>query len=90
MHYCPHVDIAFTSVEHIMRDVSHGWLVRYLHANIASLFFAFVYTHVARGLYYGSYKSPRIAPWSVGVVLLVFIILTAFLGYCLVIGQMSL
>lgn len=90
IHYCPHVDIAFTSVEHIIRDVSHGWMVRYLHANIASLFFAFVYTHVARGLYYASYKSPRIAPWSVGVVLLVFMILTAFLGYCLVMGQMSL
>ena len=62
MHYCPQIELAFTSVEHIMRDVGQGWMVRYLHANIASLFFAFVYAHVARGLYYGSYKSPRIAP----------------------------
>lgn len=65
-------------------------MIRYAHANIASLFFACVYSHVARGLYYGSYKSPRIAPWSVGVIILVFIILTAFLGYCLVMGQISL
>lgn len=90
IHYCPHIDMAFTSVEHIIRDVSGGWIIRYAHANIASLFFACVYSHVARGVYYASYKSPRIAPWSVGVVILVFIILTAFLGYCLVMGQISL
>jgi quinol-cytochrome oxidoreductase complex cytochrome b subunit len=90
IHYCPDIDLAFSSVEHIMRDVSGGWIIRYTHANVASLFFACVYAHIARGIYYASYKSPRIAPWSVGVVILVFIILTAFLGYCLVIGQISL
>ena len=90
IHYCPSIDLAFSSVEHIMRDVSGGWIIRYTHANVASLFFACVYAHIARGIYYASYKSPRIAPWSVGVVILVFMILTAFLGYCLVIGQMSL
>lgn len=90
MHYCPSVDLAFASVEHIMRDVSYGWLTRYVHANTASLFFVCVYMHVARGLYYGSYRSPRVLPWSVGVVILVVMILTAFLGYCLVFGQMSL
>lgn len=90
MHYCPSVSFAFASVEHIMRDVSYGWVSRYVHANTASLFFAIAYVHVARGLYYGSYRSPRVLPWSVGVVLLVVMILTAFLGYCLVYGQMSL
>jgi len=59
MHYTPHVDLAFLSVEHIMSDVNNGWLIRYLHANGASMFFAVVYIHVARGIYYGSYKSPR-------------------------------
>lgn len=62
MHYTPHVDIAFVSVEHIMRDVSYGWLIRYTHANTASLFFVMVYAHVARGLFYGSYRSPRVLP----------------------------
>lgn len=90
MHYTPHVDIAFVSVEHIIRDVNYGWLIRYTHANTASLFFAIVYAHVARGLFYGSYRSPRVLPWSIGVVILIVIILTAFLGYCLVYGQMSL
>lgn len=60
MHYVPNVDMAFTSVEHIMRDVNSGWAVRYTHANVASFFFIFVYVHIARGLYYGSYKSPRV------------------------------
>jgi quinol-cytochrome oxidoreductase complex cytochrome b subunit len=60
MHYQPHVDFAFDSVEHIMRDVNSGWAVRYTHANVASFFFIFVYAHIARGLYYSSYKSPRI------------------------------
>jgi len=90
IHYCPSVDLAFTSVEHIIRDVEYGWLLRYLHANTASLFFACVYIHIARGLYYGSYRSPRVLPWTIGVVILVVIILTAFLGYCLVYRQMSL
>jgi len=90
MHYCPSREMAFTSVEHIMRDVSYGWLTRYTHANTASLFFAFAYLHVARGMYYGSYSSPTSRVWTVGVVILVVRILTAFLGYCLVMGQRSL
>lgn len=73
-----------------MRDVNYGWALRYTHANVASFFFIFVYAHIARGLYYNSYKSPRVAPWSIGVVILVLMIGTAFLGYCLVHGQMSL
>lgn len=90
MHYTPHVDFAFNSVEHIMRDVWYGWALRYTHANVASFFFIFVYAHIARGLYYNSYKSPRVAPWSIGVIILILMIGTAFLGYCLVYGQMSL
>ena len=80
MHYTPNVDLAFISVEHIMRDVNYGWLIRYLHANGASFFFIFVYLHIARGMYYGSYKSPRILPWSIGVIILVLMMGTAFLG----------
>lgn len=80
MHYQPNVELAFDSVEHIMRDVNMGWAIRYTHANVASFFFIFVYAHIARGLYYGSYKSPRVAPWSIGVVILVLMIATAFLG----------
>ena len=90
MHYTPHTDLAFNSVEHIMRDVDYGWALRYTHANVASFFFIFVYAHMARGLYYNSYKSPRVAPWTIGVIILVLMIATAFLGYCLVYGQMSL
>jgi ubiquinol-cytochrome c reductase cytochrome b subunit len=73
-----------------MRDVNYGWALRYTHANVASFFFIFVYSHIARGLYYNSYKSPRVAPWSIGVIILIVMIGTAFLGYCLVYGQMSL
>src|ERR1700728_3101126 len=68
MHYSPSVDLAFNSVEHIMRDVNSGWLVRYTHANVASFFFILVYAHVGRALYYGSYKSPRVLPYSIGVI----------------------
>jgi ubiquinol-cytochrome c reductase cytochrome b subunit len=71
MHYQAHVDFAFNSVEHIMRDVNNGWIIRYIHANVASFFFIFVYMHVGRGLYYGSYKSPRILVWSIGVIILI-------------------
>ena len=71
MHYIPNVDLAFASVEHIMRDVNNGWAVRYVHANTASFFFIFVYAHIARGLYYGSYKSPRVLVWAIGVIILV-------------------
>lgn len=81
MHYTPNVDLAFISVEHIMRDVNYGWMIRYLHANTASFFFIFVYLHIGRGMYYGSYKSPRILPWSIGVIILVLMMGTAFLGY---------
>ena len=81
MHYQPHVDFAFNSVEHIMRDVNNGWAVRYTHANVASFFFIFVYAHIARGLYYGSYKSPRVLLWVIGVIILIVMMATAFLGY---------
>ena len=90
MHYQPHVDFAFNSVEHIMRDVNNGWLIRYTHANVASFFFIFVYGHIGRNIYYGSYKSPRILAWSIGVIILVLMMAIAFLGYVLPYGQMSL
>ena len=70
MHYTPNVEMAFNSVEHIMRDVNSGWLIRYTHANVASFFFIFVYAHIGRNLYYGSYKSPRVLPFAVGVIIL--------------------
>nr|QRH18085.1 apocytochrome b [Sporobolomyces sp.] len=89
-HYTPNIVLAFVSVEHIMRDVHYGWLIRYLHANVASFFFIFVYLHIGRGLYYGSYRSPRVLLWSIGVIILVLMMPTAFLGYVLPYGQMSL
>jgi len=90
MHYTPSVSDAFDSVEHIMRDVNNGWLIRYLHSNTASAFFFLVYLHIGRGLYYGSYKAPRTLVWTIGTVLLIAMIGTAFLGYVLPYGQMSL
>ena len=81
MHYTPNVDFAFNSVEHIMRDVNNGWIIRYTHANVASFFFIFVYMHVARGLYYSSYKTPRVLVWSIGVIILILMMAVAFLGY---------
>jgi len=90
MHYNPSVAEAFNSVEHIMRDVNNGWFIRYLHANTASAFFFIVYLHIGRGMYYGSYRSPRILTWAVGTVILILMILTGFLGYVLPYGQMSL
>lgn len=89
MHYTPHVDHAFLSVEHIMRDVDGGWLLRYMHANGASMFFVAVYMHMLRSLYYGSYASPREMVWCSGVVILLLMIITAFIGYVLPWGQMS-
>lgn len=89
MHYTPHVDLAFFSVEHIMRDVEGGWFLRYMHANGASMFFIVVYLHMFRGLYYGSYASPRELVWIVGVIIFLLMILTAFIGYVLPWGQMS-
>ncbi len=89
MHYTPHADMAFDSVEHIMRNVNYGWLLRYAHANGASLFFLVVYIHLFRGLYYGSYKAPREILWWLGVVLLLLMMANAFTGYVLPWGQMS-
>jgi len=89
MHYQPHADFAFDSVEHIMRDINQGWLLRYCHANVASFFFIFVYAHIGRALYFGSYRGPRILPYSIGVIILVLMMGTAFLGYVLPYGQMS-
>jgi len=89
MHYTPHVDYAFNSVEHIMRDVNNGWLIRYLHANGASMFFIVVYSHIFRGLYYGSYMYPRGTLWASGVVIFLLMMATAFMGYVLPWGQMS-
>jgi quinol-cytochrome oxidoreductase complex cytochrome b subunit len=89
MHYTPHVDYAFQSVERIMRDVNYGWLIRYVHANGASFFFIVVYIHIFRGLYYGSYKAPRELLWILGVVILLLMMATAFMGYVLPWGQMS-
>ena len=89
MHYTPHVDMAFNSVEHIMRDVNYGWLLRYLHANGASMFFLAVYVHIARGMYYGSYKAPREVLWILGVIIYLLMMATGFMGYVLPWGQMS-
>ncbi|MCZ7657941.1 MAG: cytochrome b N-terminal domain-containing protein [Xanthobacteraceae bacterium] len=89
MHYTPHVDHAFVSVETIMRDVNYGWLLRYLHANGASMFFLAAYIHMFRGMYYGSYKDPREVLWILGVILLFLMIATGFMGYVLPWGQMS-
>src|SRR5260363_373975 len=77
-------------VEHIMRDVNNGWLIRYLHANVASFFFLFVYLHIGKALYYGSFRAPRTLLWSIGVVIFLVMVITAFLGYVLPFGQMSL
>lgn len=90
MHYSPNVDLAFTSIEHIMREVNFGWLLRYIHSNGASMFFIIVYIHLFRGLYYGSYISPRHFVWIFGIIILFLMIITAFVGYVLPWGQMSL
>ncbi len=89
MHYTPHVDLAFVSVERIMRDVNYGWLLRYIHLNGGSAFFLVVYIHLFRGLYYGSYKSPREVLWWLGLIILILMMATAFMGYVLPWGQMS-
>ena len=90
MHYNPSVAEAFNSVEHIMRDVNNGWLIRYLHSNTASAFFFIVYLHIGRGMYYGSYRAPRTLVWTIGTVIFILMMATAFLGYVLPYGQMSL
>jgi len=89
MFYTPHEDMAFASIERIMREVNYGWLIRFLHMNGASLFFAVVYVHILRGMYYGSYKAPRELLWIIGVVIYLIMVMTAFLGYVLPWGQMS-
>ena len=89
MHYTPHVDYAFSSVELIMRDVNWGWMLRYTHANGASMFFVAVYIHMLRGLYYGSYKAPREVLWILGVIIYLLMMATGFMGYVLPWGQMS-
>ena len=89
MHYTPHTTMAFDSVERIMRDVNYGWLIRYIHSNGGSMFFIVVYIHMFRGLYYGSYKAPRELLWMLGVVILLLMMATAFMGYVLPWGQMS-
>lgn len=89
MHYTPHVKHAFESVEHIMRDVNYGWLIRYAHAVGASMFFIVVYAHICRGMFYGSYKKPRELVWFMGIVIFLIMMATAFMGYVLPWGQMS-
>ena len=89
MYYTPNADLAFDSVQRIMRDVNYGWLIRYIHMNGASMFFLIVYIHLFRGLYYGSYKYPRELLWMLGVVILLLMMATAFMGYVLPWGQMS-
>jgi len=89
MHYTPHVDLAFASIEHIMRDVNGGYMIRYIHMNGATLFFIAVYAHIFRGLYYGSYKAPREVTWIIGMLIYLLMMATGFLGYVLPWGQMS-
>jgi len=89
MNYTPHAAYAFKSVERIMRDVNFGWLIRYIHANGASMFFIVVFIHIFRGLYFGSYKAPREILWILGVVIMLLMMATAFMGYVLPWGQMS-
>ena len=89
MHYTPHIDLAFSSVEHIMRDVNNGWLIRYLHANGASFFFIVVYSHIFRGIYFSSYLGVRTYLWWSGVIIFLLMMATAFMGYVLPWGQMS-
>nr|YP_009922272.1 cytochrome b [Metschnikowia matae]QMS50911.1 cytochrome b [Metschnikowia matae] len=89
MHYSSNMELAFNSVEHMMRDVNGGWLIRYIHANGASFFFMAMYLHIGKALYYGSYKSPRVLVWTMGVMMFMLTMATAFMGYCTVYGQMS-
>nr|YP_009325883.1 apocytochrome b [Choreocolax polysiphoniae]APC24875.1 apocytochrome b [Choreocolax polysiphoniae] len=90
MHYTPHINFAFYSIEHIMRDINFGWLIRYIHTNGASLFFITVYFHIFRSLYFGSYTKPKQWVWVIGIIILFLMIITAFIGYVLPWGQMSL
>ena len=87
MHYQPNTELAFDSVQRIRRDVNYGWLIQYVHMNGASMFFIVTYIHMFRGLYYGSYKTPRELLWMLGVVILLLMMATAFMGYVLVWGR---
>jgi quinol-cytochrome oxidoreductase complex cytochrome b subunit len=89
MFYVPHIDYAFNSIEHIMRDVNYGWFIRYMHSNGASFFFFVIYIHILKGLYYGSYQYPRHIVWFSGIIIYILMMGTAFLGYVLPWGQMS-
>jgi ubiquinol-cytochrome c reductase cytochrome b subunit len=89
MHYVAHADLAFNSIEHIMRDINYGWLLRYLHSNGSSMFFLAVYIHIFRSLFYGSHKSPREIIWVLGMLIYILMMATAFMGYVLPWGQMS-
>jgi len=89
MHYVPNIDLAFLSVERLIRDVNNGWIIRYTHANGAGFFFILVYIHIAKALYYGSYTFPRTQLWFSGILIFFILTLTAFLGYVLVWGSMS-
>ena len=89
MFYTPHIDYAFDSVQHIMRDINYGWFIRYAHSNGASFFFIVIYIHILRGIYYGSYLKPRLFVWFSGVIIYILMMGTAFLGYVLPWGQMS-
>lgn len=80
MHYSSHIELAFDSVEHIMRDVNLGWLIRYIHANGASFFFGCMYIHIGKAIYYGSYRKPRVLVWIIGVIILIATIATGFMG----------
>lgn len=89
MNYVGHIDYAFISIEHIMRDCNNGFIIRYLHANGATLFFFCLYIHISKALYYGSYRKPRILLWNIGVIIFIVSMMTAFIGYVLPFGQMS-
>jgi quinol-cytochrome oxidoreductase complex cytochrome b subunit len=90
MHYISHIDYAFLSIEHIMRNVNFGWLLRYIHSNGASLFFIVIYIHIFRGLFFGSFLYPRELLWVVGVIIFILMIITAFFGYVLPWGLRNL
>ena len=89
MHYTPHIDLAFLSLEYLMRQVDFGWLIRYIHANGASMFFGVIYLHIARGVFYSSYAYPRGQLWISGIIIFILMMATGFMGYVLPWGQMS-
>lgn len=89
MHYCSDISLAFDSVEHIMRDVNYGWLIRYLHANGASFFFTCLYLHIGKAIYYGSYRKPRTLVWVIGVIIFIATMATGFLGYLIFLNNFN-